>query len=549
MLLKKITPILLCFTFLATGLFAQGGFNGLSNNLNNLYRMSDAQTRSISPENFTGEKGKGGMATLEEGNAASAARDLGQGWKVNPFIIVEPGETFVLGEIEDSGVIQHIWMTATGNWRYSILRMYWDGEEEPSVEVPVGDFFAQGWGEYEHINSHPVVVNPGSGFNSYWQMPFREKARFTITNMDSTEMRLYYQIDYALNDIPEDAAYFHAQFRRVNPLPYKEVYTLVDDIKGKGHYVGTYLAHGANSPGWWGEGEIKFYMDGDTDFPTINGTGEEDYFLGSYSYSARRDDGSYGPINFTTPFAGYHQIEHPDTDIEQRRFGQYRWHIPDPIRFEEDLRVTIQSLGWQTGGRYLPLQDDLASVAYWYQTEPHEPFPELPLKEELAISWDAPLNHLGKVSDIELVHQPDAPYDHPQRTLLDAENGSDELDNGKWVGFEGNDLVAVIDLKMTRAVQEVSVRFLQDQNENIFHPASVEFLISDDGETFESVSIETNEVLEQQWGRQIRTFETSLKHKETRYVKIVAKNIGESPSWHSDAGSNAWLLADEIIVR
>ncbi|MGH8965875.1 MAG: glycoside hydrolase family 172 protein, partial [Actinomycetes bacterium] len=399
---------------------------------------------------------------LSEGSAADAARDLGQGWKVNPYVVIEPGETFMLGKIDGPGVIRHIWMTVTGDWRSSILRMRWDGEGAPSVEVPVGDFFAQGWGRYAHINSLPVSVNPGSGFNSFWAMPFRKHAELTLTNTAPDEIRVYYQIDYALTAIPADAAYFHARFRRVNPLPYKEVFTIVDGIRGKGHYVGTYLAHGANSPGWWGEGEVKFYIDGDEEFPTIAGTGEEDYFLGSYSYSAPQPDGESRPTDFTAPFAGYHQIVDPDSDLVQRRFGQYRWHIPDPIRFDHDLKVTIQSLGWQSGGRYLPLQDDLAAVAYWYQTEPHQTFPPLPDREALSISWTAPLNHLGKLGKIRLEHRPDRRYNQDVRALLDGKTGSSDPTDGRWLGFEGNDLVAIVDLQSIRAVQEIAIRFLQD---------------------------------------------------------------------------------------
>lgn len=180
-------------------------------------------------------------------------------------------------------------MTPTGNWRLSILRIYWDDEKEPSVEVPVGDFFGMGWGVYAPLQSLAVCVNPGSAFNSYWPMPFHRKARFTLENLDDKPMTIYYQIDYTLGDVPDDAAYFHAQFRRVNPLPYKDVYTIVDGIKGKGHYVGTYMAYGTNSNGWWGEGEIKFYMDGDKDDPTIAGTGTEDYFNGSYNFDVARN--------------------------------------------------------------------------------------------------------------------------------------------------------------------------------------------------------------------------------------------------------------------
>jgi len=354
----------------------------LGGTLADLYRLSNAKTRSISPENLTGAKGQGGMATT--GTASEAARDLGQGWKVNPFVIIEPGATFTLGEITGSGAIQHIWMTPTGNWRQSILRMYWDGETQPSVETPVGDFFTMGWGAYAQVSSLAICVNPGSAFNSFWVMPFRKGARITIENRNTEAARFYYQIDYTLSDVPADAAYFHAQFRRVNPLPYKQAYTIIDGIKGRGQYVGTYIAWGVNNNGWWGEGEIKFYMDGDRDFPTINGTGTEDYFLGSYNFENRAKK-QYQ--EFTTPYSGLIQVIKPDGLYQsQQRFGLYRWHIVDPIRFDSDLRVTIQALGWRSGGRYLPLMDDIASVAYWYQTEPHAAFPALPARDALEVN-------------------------------------------------------------------------------------------------------------------------------------------------------------------
>ncbi len=196
-------------------------------------------------------------------------------------------------------------------------------------------------------------------------------------------MTLYYQINYTLTDVPDDAAYFHAQFRRTNPLPYKEVYTILDGVQGQGQYVGTYMAWGVNNTGWWGEGEIKFFMDGDDEFPTICGTGTEDYFCGSYNFD---EQGAASTTEFTTPYAGLHQVIRPDGLYKsQQRFGLYRWHITDPIRFQQDLRVTIQALGWRSGGRYLPLQDDIASVAYWYQALPTAPFPALPSKDELEV--------------------------------------------------------------------------------------------------------------------------------------------------------------------
>ena len=353
-------------------------------NLHNLSKMEKKISRSISPENFTGEKGKGGMCPLEQGSAKRAARDLGTGWKVNPYIVLHPGETFTIADIQASGVIEHIWLTPTGRWRNTILQMYWDDQEQPSVECPIGDFFCMGWNEYAHLNSLAVCVNPGSAFNCYWPMPFRKRARMTLTNISEEAILVYYQIDYALCAVEEDEAYFHAQFRRVNPLPYKEVYTILDGVKGRGKYVGTYMAWGVNNRGWWGEGEIKFYMDGDTEYPTICGTGTEDYFCGSYSFEDPDAPGNYGV--FSTPYAGLHQVITPDKYFNsQFRFGMYRWHITDPVYFEKEIKVTMQALGWREGGRYLPLQDDIASVAFWYQTLPTNAFPALPDKDSLEV--------------------------------------------------------------------------------------------------------------------------------------------------------------------
>jgi hypothetical protein len=381
--MKQYSRFIMALTFswlMAAGLEAQNS-NGLNLGMGSLSKLSRAKTRSISPENFTGEKGKAGMAV--EGTGKNAAKDLGQGWKISPSVKIKSKETFLLGEINGSGAIQHIWMTPTGHWRYLILRMYWDGESTPSVEVPVGDFFASGWNSYAQLASLAVCVNPGSAFNSYWEMPFRKSAKLTIENIGEDDATVYYQIDYTLTDVPGDAAYFHAQFRRQNPLAYKDVYTILDNVKGWGHYVGTYMAWGVNNVGWWGEGEIKFYMDGDRDFPTICGTGTEDYFCGSYNFENQK---THQYQEFSTPYAGLHQVIRPDGLYNsQQRFGLYRWHIMDPIRFDKDLKVTIQALGWRSGGRYLPLQDDIASVAYWYQTEPHAAFPKLPDKDYLEV--------------------------------------------------------------------------------------------------------------------------------------------------------------------
>ena len=376
-----ITCMLLLFVTSVTMAQSNEKFDGLQTGLSNLFRLSDAETRSISPENFTGEKGKGGMAT--EGTGQNAARNLGQGWKISPSVRIKAGTTFTMAEISGSGAIQHIWMTPTGRWRFSIMRIYWDDETEPSVECPVGDFFGMGWGEYAQLSSLAITVNPGSAFNSYWVMPFRRKCKITMENIDDRDMTLYYQVDYTLAKVPDDAAYFHAQFRRTNPVQFKQNYTLVEGLKGQGQYVGTYLAGGVNNNGWWGEGEIKFYIDGDRDFPTICGTGTEDYFCGSYNFENQKTK-QYQ--EFTTPYTGLHQVIRPDGLYRsQQRFGMYRWHLTDPIRFKRDLRVTIQALGWRGNGEYLPLQDDISSVVYWYQTEPHGKFPALPGRDYLEV--------------------------------------------------------------------------------------------------------------------------------------------------------------------
>jgi len=390
--MKKISVVFAALT-LHFYSFAQQPlkFNGLDMNMGNLSRLSDAKTRSISPENFTGEKGKGGMADPVKSkgqrnvaNASEQARDLGQGWKVNPFIIINQGETITIAEMEGPGAIQHIWMTPTGNWQFSVIRFYWDDEKEPSIEVPVGAFFGMAWNEYAPLNSLAVTVNPGSAFNCYWKMPFRKKCRITMENINTADaMRLYYQVDYTLTDVGEDEGYFHAQYRRSKPNT-TSLHTIVDGIKGKGHFVGTYMALGVNNNGWWGEGEIKFFLDGDKDFATIVGTGTEDYFCGSYNFENKK---TRKYEEFSTGYAGMHQVIRPDgLYTSQQRFGMYRWHIMDPVRFDKDLIVNIQDLGWRQGGRYLPQQSDIITVAYWYQREPHAPFPKLPAKDQLEVN-------------------------------------------------------------------------------------------------------------------------------------------------------------------
>ena len=349
--------------------------NGLEFGLGALPLLTNARTRSISAENPTGEKGKGGMAIPDPNDPelphSGAAVDLGQGWKVRPFLKPRAGETVTLMDVDGPGVIQHIWMVTETNWNGSgrgcVLRFYWDDEDTPSIEVPMTDFFAIGHDQFAPVNSLAVIANATSALNCYWPMPYRKHARVTFTNENAKDLGLLaFQITYAETEVSEDAAYFHAQWRRAVTDRSNPDYLILEGVKGHGKYVGTFLAWTQLSDGWFGEGEIKFFLDGDQEFPTICGTGTEDYFCASYGF----------PETYSTAYVG-NTLKHPG-DNGPPKWSLYRWHLMDPICFQDDLRVTIQALGWWPNGRFQPLADDIASVAYWYQREPHQPFPAFP---------------------------------------------------------------------------------------------------------------------------------------------------------------------------
>jgi hypothetical protein len=374
--MEKQMKYILILMLLFSSLYSQnksGEFSGLGS----LPFLTDAKTKSISPENPTGEKGKGGMAIPNPKDPkpfvnARAADDLGQGWKVSPFIRINKGETAILMDVEGEGIIQHIWMVE-GLSRSHVLRFYWDNEKTPSIEVPAPDFFAVGHELFAPVNSLAVVVNAKNALNCYWPMPFKKHVKITLTNEDDKDLELMaYQITYSETTIPDNSGYFHAQWRRSMTNPDNPDYVIIDGVKGKGRYVGTFLAWTQLSSAWFGEGEIKFYLDGDKKFPTICGTGTEDYFCGSWGF----------PEIYTTAYSGntlkYAGVNGPP------KWSLYRWHIQDPICFQKDLKVTIQALGWYPNKKYKPLDDDIASVAYWYQTEPHEKFPVFP---ELKKRW------------------------------------------------------------------------------------------------------------------------------------------------------------------
>ena len=334
--------------------------------LSGIFLRKDAESRSISAENPTGAKGKGAMAIP---TGRSPARELGQGWKVRPCLTLQAGETVTLMDHPGPGMIRHIWFTfSEAFYRDLVIRMYWDGQEHPSIEAPLGDLFCNAWGRRRNVMALPVNVNPSGGMNLFFPMPFRDQARISVTNEAPRELGgFYYTINYTLEQVLEEALYFHAQWARSNPLDYGEKYGGLDGVKGRGQYVGTFMAWQQNNAGWWGEGEIKMFIDGDQEFPTICGTGTEDYFGGAWGFGE----------DFSAPFFGFQQVTGASGEAGARMV-LYRFHILDPVCFSSDLRVTMQALGWRSEGRFLPLQDDISSVAYWYQTLPTAPFPTLP---------------------------------------------------------------------------------------------------------------------------------------------------------------------------
>jgi len=354
--------------------------------LDNIAKLVNAKTRLFTAENVYGEKGRGGMAVpngeIQEEVArmgqdacllSREARELGQKWKVRPCISLPKNSTRTIMDVDAQGAITHIWITMEEkHTRNIVLRMYWDGEETPSVEAPIGDFFCQPFHRYHPVTSIPINVNPHNGMNCYFPMPFRKHARITVTNMmEETDLGgFFYAISMEEREVASDEAYFHAKFNRTHNTNQQD-YVILDGVKGKGQYVGTAIGWQQNTEGWWGEGEVKAFIDGDTEFPTYVGTGTEDYFGGAWGFAD----------NFTAPFLGYkdlaNYLDNRETNRVGNRHAMYRFHIPDPIRFDHDLKVTIQALGWRNEGRFLPLNDDICSVAYWYQTEPHAPFAPL----------------------------------------------------------------------------------------------------------------------------------------------------------------------------
>ena len=327
----------------------------------------------------TGKKGAVdlGMAAIEEGQSAAVSSHAPTpGSNGDRIKAVKPGETVELAGIKGPAVINHIWLTfndARPNWLEAagsanpaeiVLRMYWDDSPVPAVETPLGDFFAAGFGIRMEVQSIPVVVEGGDGYNCYWKMPFRKSARITITNEGEKNVRsFYYQVDYTkVPALPKNTGYFHARYRQEFPEKTGDDY-LIMETEGKGHYIGTVMSMRSRSPYWFGEGDAKFYVDGEQE-PSIWGTGTEDYFLSAWGLN----QGLY-------PYFG---CSYKSMDSEEDlgvKFTLYRWHVYDPVRFTRSLKFKIEHKGWissdetETGkvDGHVEREDDIATVAFWYQ--------------------------------------------------------------------------------------------------------------------------------------------------------------------------------------
>ncbi len=372
---------------MGSGSHQVGDFNGLGMHLGNLSRLSRAETRSISAENFDGAKGTGGMAT--EGTGAISARELGQGWKVSPSINIGGNEMATLAEIEGPGAIQHIWLTVHPSaWRKLVFRFYWDGEETPSIETPLGDFFCNGWCERTQHRLTAGGGEPGGRIQLLLgdAVPQERPDHGRESGARAGKWLLLpdrLRPDRCAGGPGVSPCPVAAQS---NPLPYKSVHTLLDGVEGQGQYVGTYIAWGVNNNGWWGEGEIKFYHGRRRRVADHLRHRHRGLFRRRLEFETA-DTGS--TVVYSTPYLGMPQVIKPDgftwptavRDVPLARSG------PDPVQagLAGDDPGAGLAQAVEGKSRYLPLQDDIASTAIWYQSEPHAPFPALPGADDLEV--------------------------------------------------------------------------------------------------------------------------------------------------------------------
>ena len=333
-----------------------------------LAKLRNVKTRSISAENPQGLPSFGG--SLKEGEGARFGAHLGEGFKVSPCVFIPAHGKHVVADIKGSGAINHIWMTCDINHIEKMnIKIYWDNCLTPSVDTPLGHFFCMAFNKKSIVNSLMVTVNPSGGMNSWWVMPFKKAARIIVTNENDFPAVLYYQVDYELRRKSVKEGYFHAIYSKSEPVEYKKNHILLPKINAKGQYVGTFMTFETDFITWWGEGEIKFFLDGDDKYSTICGTGTEDYFGGAWNFEQPK--GKYHPFN--TAYQGLVDVLPEDEIyIKNQKFSMYRWHINDPIVFKKDVRVEIQCLGWEEGNTvYKALQPNVSSISFLYLTKPY----------------------------------------------------------------------------------------------------------------------------------------------------------------------------------
>ena len=338
-----------------------------------LYRMQKRESFGFSAENPTGQKSGG-----------TKGKDCE---KLRPCIQIAPGETVTLCDTDGPGMITHIWFTGYVGHSF-VMRIYWENEEFPSVEAPISAFFGCAYdenfkdrdGNYIVLNSAKILTAPGRGFNSYWEMPFHKHCRITMENRGKKEETLYYMISGWHGEIPESAGYFHAAYRQEHPVTKGRAYTIIDGIEGRGCFAGVTLATGMNGNNTcWVEGEAQMYID-DDQYPSMNYTGTEDYFCGSYGFGNDIILNHYQ--TFSGMYTGLFAIMGDNREFYngQQRFLLYRFHEKDPVYFSKNFKMTIDNLGW-TGPRY----DDYTSVAYWYLEKPSKLAKGLPSDEEMVM--------------------------------------------------------------------------------------------------------------------------------------------------------------------
>lgn len=306
----------------------------------------------------------------------------GKPWeKLSPCVTIKPGEEYTLADIDGPGVLQSMWFGGHTGWEF-IIRIYWDNMEYPSVEAPLCSFFGFGFnvthditGNFPTLNSAAVLVAPCRGMNCYWKMPFLKHCRVTLENRSNSSLWSFYTINIIKKALPENIRYFCASYRQAFPVEKETEYTIIDGIEGQGHLAGVSLSAGINgNNGCWVEGEAKMFIDGD-EYPSLNYTGTEDYFGGSFAWGCDNGNMRYEP--FSGLYVGmFAQLgDNRERYNGQPRFMMYRWHIPDPVFFNKSFRMTLQDLP-----KY---RDDFSSVAYWYQNLPNIPFAPLPSNEDV----------------------------------------------------------------------------------------------------------------------------------------------------------------------